>query len=212
MSRGLVITGAGDDGGNELTRTERSDLVKKFYSEIAKRDEKYNIRFDELELDLKDTHEIAVAAQTKHERVKGYTPLKELGREFKTPIGSKYMGKLLRAIKVAEMSKEWCTSPYQVRLKDGTARLNLNYVQSNPDLPQHYLWNPEKVKNILNRWLEKRGLLKTFYAATDEKELEKIIRFLHNYRVELNSTGDEQELQSIVMACVDEEEGKRPRR
>jgi hypothetical protein len=205
MNKDLIISSGDFDNEIGLTRIERSDIIKWVTNENAKRDEWNNIRFDEIEQQQKETHSIAVAAQTKHERTTGYVTLKELGREFKTPIGSHYMGRLLRAIKVAEMSATDKTSPYQVRLKDGTARPNLNYLY-NGEI-QHYIWNPDKVKGILDRWLEKRGLLRIFYAATDERELEKIIRFLHHYRFELNSAGGEQELRAMVRSCLDEEEG-----
>lgn len=102
----------------------------------------------------------------------GYVGQSDLGQIFQVSIGAKTMGKLLRLAGLVK-SKSRRAEPLRSAIVNGYAK---SFMYG--DYPS-YQWNPEKCIQRIERWLDDKGILDTFYGIDDEKELADYIKDLH---------------------------------
>lgn len=167
----------------QLDDTQLDMVQKKIYAmQIQKLDralsevtEKVNMLEQTIEIE-KEMHEKSLELERKRHRVTenrfGFIGLSDLGKQFTVTIGSKTMGALLRVVGIAK-AKQSVTEPYAELVRQGYAKS-----QDTQWGGVVWQWNPEKCITKIEKWLDKKNLIDTFYSIDNEKDLMKFIQEL----------------------------------
>lgn len=101
----------------------------------------------------------------------GYMTQKVFGTQFTISIGAKTVGKLFKAMGLAQHISN--TTPYRQFIpKYGKPMANEKY--------SAFVWNYENCLNFLDKWLAEEGYYENFYSQHTEKELTKFIDDLYS--------------------------------
>jgi hypothetical protein len=101
-----------------------------------------------------------------------YVNQKKFGAMFTVSIGAKMVGRLFKAIGLAQ-AKTSETMPYRHFIpKYAKPMANENYTA--------WLWHYENCLNYLDKWLSEKGLYEQFYSVQNERDMEALINQLYD--------------------------------
>lgn len=101
-----------------------------------------------------------------------YVSQKKFGAMFTISIGAKMVGRLFKAIGLAQ-AKTSETIPYRHFVpKYAKSMANENYTA--------WIWHYENCLNYLDKWLSEKGFYEQFYSIHNEGKMEEFINKLHD--------------------------------
>ena len=129
-------------------------------------------KLEKLEEKQDRTLEVAINSVRVKQSQYDYINQKEFGNCFTISIGSKTVGKLLKAVGLAQSSLSK-TTPYRHFIPKYAK------VMANQDFSA-YVWHYENCLNFIDKWLSEKGHYEKFYSIETEKELEIFIDELYS--------------------------------
>lgn len=154
--------------------------IMQLKSNIAKQEDiqlKQDKKIVLLEEESKSTRQFEISRHMIEDNSFEYVGLAILGQQFNVTIGAKTMGKFLKVIGLAKVSKQ--TTPLRVAINERYAEVRWIEDSNYGVKRKNYVWNPERVVLKVQRWLESKGLLENFLNITDAKELHQFINELY---------------------------------
>lgn len=155
---------------NEMIVMQQGQLNETLVS-IQDEQKRQSVRLENVQKDHEDSRDLEIKRHRVEEHRFGFVSLNDLGQCYQVSVGAKTMGKLLRIVGLAK-KKQSRTEPLR------SATLN-DYAKSKMygNRPT-YQWNPEKTIEKIDRWLDDKEIIDTFYGIEDEKELMEYINDL----------------------------------